>query len=1658
MMQLVVRAAAVGSLALAATLVAWGQTVGPASEQLGKVDFPNSCSPAVQEKFLRSVALLHSFWYSEAERTFEEVAVEDRTCAIAAWGFASILMNNPLGGVGAAPKDALRAQTAIERGRQMGAKTQRERDYIEAVAAYYEDFANRPERARQLSRAKAFEALAAKYPDDDEAQIFYAVYLASTQVLSDQSYSAYRKAAGILEKQFAKHPDHPGVAHYLIHSYDAPPIAQQGLPAARRYALIAPDAPHALHMPSHIFTRVGAWTDSAATNRRSANVAKKGNEPDGALHAMDYMVYAYLQLARDTDAQRTFDEALQVTGTNPALPLAPYAIAAMPARIAVERGAWREAAQLQPTPSKYPFTEAMTHFARALGAARSSDAASAQKDVEQIAQLRDALKAAKNEYWATEVEVMRLAGSAWTSLARKNVDEALSLMRQAADVEDKNEKHIVTPARIMPARELLGDMLLELKRPAEALKEYEASQDREPNRLRGLYGAGMAASQLGDTAKAKQYFGRLLNMAGSASPRTEVSNARAYLASKLEAEQAAKQPHGDQPLVSLPKVFPRAASAWRSGEEAYYDGLLSKGHFDLLVVPFQVQDYAVDRSTRSLMTAELALAIGAAQKKVPDPYLVARALGDGERRLNADRINRLADKLRVSKIVWGYVGHLRNNTMRITIQYQDRTEDPRKPRGTLEARHFEKVPFSEEDLPAEVFQRMLPEVLKTIGLNLPTPAGSEVASRLEADRLPPSPLQMVTDRAEPARDAYYLQLLAAVAPRGAERMRERLIEKSMLAIFGMLPASADYRILKARALMQMGQRPAALKALGVPESDEEKHLFAMLNGNLPEVERYSARLKPGVRAIIARLELNEIASAYGARTQKKSLEDAKKLKLTGQTWPFLAARAFTDWDTWSQHKNGQLKVLLDREFPIAGFTAEGIVRGAVSLGDMSKVQTALDLSVLDHVRRFSETQAASWCCAPVIARLTAADYLDFLHSVGTDNLVRQAHLTAWTQGLPQEALEFLARIDSVYKDQPQLTVERARAEAQLAKQADGARKDGLLKSAYEHAFNAFFWEQGQTRNAAEAWEVLRGVWRQDFGFIGNLYLTDHPFRSFYPSAGGNFDPAIVNEKAGLRNSAFDFSPVTQLRWLVGELGHDWSAFEEILKLIEGRFAGNPQRVLLFAKESERKGDIRTAQRYYREDIRSQPGHWESYMDLGKLLFEEGDVGGAAKVFMSYPEFAKRSGENAVSLSNHAFNAGSLFYWSGNFRQAMPLYRIAAELQTGSNASMSSEIRIRLADGDYATALIGSLERARRYNTAFGYRDYLGMLHAMGHSQEAWDAFNVLIGQLPNPELWETPLVGHRLAGATESEIAEWVSRDPVRKSGYGGVYLLRAGVTDRTPTPELASAVAAVERPVWKVEYRGFVVRASVDGRSHQVLNVPDPGTLPLGVFDSAKKTSAKSDLVYFAEAYRAMRTRDFARANGLLDEAVALYDTRHPDLGYLLPYYAFAAAKSGNPGAVSARLEKFDIVHQRFDYHLARAVVAGLAGKTAESLRSLKLALYRRPFAESRPLYTEYQFAEICEWLYEATRNAKYRDMAVNWAKSVQAFSPWFAWPYAMEAKYTTNLRERSRAVAMAYYLDKKSERLAKIPKNEINAAVKGFSDRNLFLKTRDSSKESST
>ena len=514
---------------LATAPIAKAEGIAAAPAKLGTVAFANSCAPAAQDSLQRGVALLHSFWFAEGDKAFREALDRDPGCAIATWGIATILIGNTFT-VGPSPAEAQRALEAIDRGRAIAAKTQRERDYIEAIAAYYDRFAERSNGARMRSLSEAFEALAARYTDDDETQIFDALYLTASQSLVDKSYARALKAASILEPQFAKHPDHPGVAHYLIHSYDYSALAQKGLPAAMCYASIAPDAYHALHMPSHIFTRVGAWRELIDTNARSIAEAKAENVINSVLHAMDYTVYADLQLGRDADAEAIMNESFSWFKSDF---VSVYARSAIPARYPMERGQWAVAAALpDPIENKYPYTGAMTLFARGIGAARNGDPAAAERDVAKLAAIAAALKAAKNDYWATEVDEQRLSVAAWVAFAQGKRDEALGLMRSAADIEDANEKDPVSPGRILPARELLGDMLLESGHPQEALAAYESSLISDPKRLRSYNGAAQAALGAGNTIKARDYFSRAVETADPNSARPELIKAREYLAAK----------------------------------------------------------------------------------------------------------------------------------------------------------------------------------------------------------------------------------------------------------------------------------------------------------------------------------------------------------------------------------------------------------------------------------------------------------------------------------------------------------------------------------------------------------------------------------------------------------------------------------------------------------------------------------------------------------------------------------------------------------------------------------------------------------------------------------------------------------------------------------------------------------------------------------------------------------------------------------------------------------------------------------------------------------------------------------------------------------------------------------------------------------------------
>lgn len=512
------------------------QNAPPANEVGSEnVDFRTFCAASTADDFNRGIALMHSFWFAEAIDVFNDVLADDANCAMAHWGIALSHWGNPFAGQRNA-QQLERGQSAVRLAQQTGSPNQRETLYIEAVAELFADNEPGNQYQRTVAYENAMKTLTDNYPDDREGKIFYALAINQNAQASDKTYAQQLKAAEILEPLFEQYPQHPGLAHYIIHAYDHPPLAERALNAAQVYASLAPDAPHALHMPSHTFTRVGMWEESVNTNLRAAQAARNDDDVGSELHALDYLTYAYLQMGRDQAAAGVVERALSLTEqvnitAVGATQAGAFAIAAIPARHALEREDFAAAANLTVNPADTPYTQAMTHFARALGAARSGNPDAASADIDMLRVKKQRAEANNDAYWSEQIEIQLQVASAWVTFARGEHDQGITDLRAAALIEDGTDKSAVSPGPLAPARELLGMMLLSAGHPELALDEFQATLQKEPNRFLALKGAAQAAHDAGGSNTARDYYRELLTVAATAdSERPVLERARLYIA------------------------------------------------------------------------------------------------------------------------------------------------------------------------------------------------------------------------------------------------------------------------------------------------------------------------------------------------------------------------------------------------------------------------------------------------------------------------------------------------------------------------------------------------------------------------------------------------------------------------------------------------------------------------------------------------------------------------------------------------------------------------------------------------------------------------------------------------------------------------------------------------------------------------------------------------------------------------------------------------------------------------------------------------------------------------------------------------------------------------------------------------------------------------
>ena len=1135
--------------------------------------------------------------------------------------------------------------------------------------------------------------------------------------------------------------------------------------------------------------------------------------------------------------------------------------------------------------------------------------------------------------------------------------------------------------------------------------------------------------------------------------------------------------------------FAPSPSRWFESEKTAYAQLLSHAHAKVLVVPFQVEGAAFDRVERMLMTARLARYLAReSQQQVADPFLIERALGEGMRRVGMAEAERLAVQLGAERMVIGFTGHDGRGNMRLRFAVYPigkRGIDRQQP--AIEKRYAE-MPFG-DGLPSELFRKMLPEVARDLGFPQRLAAAPRAYPTEAAASLPDSPASLAhaNANASPIARAYQLQLLGALYPSESVRGIERPFMRSLLLLDDVAPESPDYRLLKARAWMYLRRRPAALAMLGQPQTVEERALQAMLNGNLPDLEQEYPRIRSRADKLMSLIDLLNMRAVYDAFDGRKARAELAALAGRSREWQTLLAWKYIDWDGWSRRSNIELKTLLDRSFPVPGLTAESMLHEQVALGNDGAGSPDIELSVFRHARKLIADKPTEWCCEDPLVLPSRWDYLDLLVERAESNLETQVRFLLQTQGLPERADALLARYEIVYADHSALTLLRAETSAALAVRRQGPEADALRKQASELRAKGIYWAQGQSARAARAWRTghEQSLQAQSGASqpvdvadaIVKAYAVDYPARQYWPVWMPGAASSVLRAQA-MQRLAYSldwFGAVTQASGYAGTP----DAQQQLLKEIEGRFKGAPERPNFLALRQPGASGSVDKLSMYRDAIRANPRAWENYLRAGKAAIEKGDYAQASKLFLSYPGFSERHPDETVGLSNSAYEAGSELYWRGAIREATPLYRLAAGFDNGSDASITSGLRLKLLAGDYVGAADDSLQRARRYNSAQAYSDLFALLHVLGHSKEAWPGFDALMERFEDPQLWASAYVGHRVSAASDSQVESWLMSERIRKASANGYrfapnFAVLWYVVDRPPRAGFGDLVETLDSPARHyTTSRGFTVegdsahpgpaeQAKIVGPSH---GIPRPaaessaGAVP-GTAIKYKPTPVgpvRSDLAYFADAYTLLRTKDYSGATRVFDEMTRYYEIVGT---YALPYFTWGLAKSGD-----ARAEELYKTLDRqtgvtgpfaFDTLLAKAFIAGAAGRHTDAVQHLKDAFNRWPYAVARPIYTVYQFAQACEWLYEDSGKDEYRVLALDWAREVQRIAPMYSWAYAMEAKLTRSPEQRLRSLALTLYLDPNSERIAKFPAAEKKRAKEWLKTNNPFLKTLSRTPES--
>jgi hypothetical protein len=1111
-------------------------------------------------------------------------------------------------------------------------------------------------------------------------------------------------------------------------------------------------------------------------------------------------------------------------------------------------------------------------------------------------------------------------------------------------------------------------------------------------------------------------------------------------------------------------TLPELSSPWRQEESKLITQVLRAHPAEILLIPFEVQDRGFDRIERSLMTEDFAQAIARQpHSRVVNTYLAARVLGEGQRRYEWLDVVRLADAVKARVLIRGYVGHDGHGALTLTLTVQERRSvDDTWSRNPPLHKDWTMLPFSDQDLPNRVVHRLHPEMLSLVKFASNDAVAAQPPTNIgelaDSWPLPSSPSELVTAQSkDPVSAAARFAILAALAPMNPEQARERLAERGLLALEEPQNGTPQVQFLRSYLLHLLHRRPAALAALGEGQSTASQGLRAVLNGNLDRLETAVAQSPPPLETLLLEFELCYLKLEYGSTCNHSKLRQSSSVARLSGAWNSLIANRLSDVSSWEVQSNAEIKSLLDEGFPISDYRLRDIARGAIVVGDPASDNSTVDLSVIRHVRKI----LASDPTLPVDTSEgpNRLDYLQLLEGLGESNLLKTVTRTGFMQGFTKDALQQLQGYEAVYAGHPAFAELHSRILRNILN-ATPDQPSAALSQEFEHArFIAAYLEQGQTAISAA---VLNdsGSSSSSLTILADAYTQDFPIRPWWqPSGVRNTPPQLIayvdnRDPHDITLAALAYAETEVPGFTVEQ---PFLPPEELRRLFEQRFRGSPSAAEILAHIAAPETAQADPAVAYREAIRRNPTTWSNYSDLGDWLLQSGDAEGAAKAYLSYPGFRdhRTKPEDLVANSNYAFAAGSGLYWRGSIEPARKLYQIAANNDDGSYASISSAGRLAILRGDLVTSLRASFDAAQRYQGPFSYRDYLCMLHAFGLHQEAWAGFSTLAERFQEPEVWVSALVGQRMAAITPEQLRQWLLGDSVRHAHFLGRslsadYAILWSSIDREPPADLPQLLDQLQGPSKATVESDGLSTSRPSWRQEGVLDFLPPSEFRRAARPRAPVgSSVRAERTMFADAYVDLRAGRYADAVRKFDEFAAHYPLDIASERYVVPYFAYASAKAGDPLHFEDYLNSARVGGD-FAAFLAGAFFEGLHGHKSEALEFLKAAFYNRPFENTDPIFSEFRYAEACEWLYNDTHEDAYRQRALEWAQMQQRVRPDVSWTYALEARLLTPGPERTRALAMTLYFDPRARVVESLSAKEKSDLTQWLEKNNPFTHQR--------